>query len=91
MLLLLIYQHPNNITVFCWKLYSLLKINLNYLLLHLESIILKETRGVCVCVYVCGIHVVCGGVGGGDLAMTNGFELVGPNGWNKEENLNQPK
>ena len=35
---------------------------------------------VCVCVYVCEIHVVCGGGGGGDLAMINGFELVGPNG-----------
>ena len=41
------------------------------------------------CVWVCVEYMLLGG--GGDLAMTNGFELVGPNGRNKEEKLNQPK
>ena len=47
----------------------------------------RNKVGVC----VCGVHVGGGGVGVGNLAMTNGFELVGPNGRNKEENLNQSK
>ena len=39
------------------------------------------------CVCMCVEYMLWGG----DLAMTNGFELVGPNGRNKEENLKQPK
>ena len=48
-----------------------------------------ERNKVCVCVCVC-VWNTCWG-GGGNKAMTNGFELVGPNGRNKEENLNQSK